>query len=235
MINSQLTDYVKKAREMKQDDGRIKADLLVAGWSENMVNEALGIDGISMPSVVPVPSVPLQGVAVGSFFDTKTLETMKWAAIWWAVASVIMKVGEIIAGYFFASSVFFGQFGELGNFLDRSIGGAVRQSFFSSFRFSTFVNVILWGAVGGLISGIILAKFFPKIMELQKRFFFNKLNTLFKLLFIAPSAVILLESLLFGFFGFGWFIIYAIGVIAAYYLYAKSMVKHVGKYYPDFL
>ena len=217
MTNPQLTDYIKKAKESGQDDMKIKTDLLATGWSEDVVNESLGIMMVPKPPVASVPLSAPQNATI-NFFDRKTVDTMKWAALWWAVGSVIITIGSTIADYFFIASTPFGQFREFGGFL---VGD--------------FVGAILLGLFWGLIAGVALAKFYPKIMAFQKRFLANKLNTLFKLLFITPIVFVLLQAGLIGFLGFGWFMVYVVSVALAYYLYAKMMVKYVGHYYPDFI
>jgi hypothetical protein len=162
-----------------------------------------------------------------SKFDEKTTNTIKYSAIWNAVAMAITTIASSFAVYYFARSIY----SDLGIYGNAFAGAYAPQLI----NFGSLVTGIFWGAVWGAVGGYLLAKFYPVLMGWQKKFLADKLNTLFKLLFW-PYVIGALISL-FAAGGFGYMggstgmMIVIIGDLIAGFVYAKMMAKNVGKYY----
>jgi hypothetical protein len=163
-----------------------------------------------------------------SKFDEKTINTMKFSAIWNAVAMAITSIAGSLAVYYFARSLY----SDLGIYGSAFAGAYAPQLI----NFGSLVSSIIWGAIWGAVGGYIIAKFYPVLMGWQKQFLGDKLNTLFKLLFWPYVIGALLSLLMAGGFsymygGFTGSLIVIIGDLIAGFVYAKMMAKNVGKYY----
>ena len=160
-------------------------------------------------------------------FDQKTKDTIKFSVIWSAVVAGIVAISGMITSYFMSRGAYDNLFGQY-------LPGYLNE--YNAFDIGRLINGIVWGAIGGVISGYIIAKFYPIFVEWQRKFTGNKLNTFFKLLFW-PYVVVFAISLILGgtlmFISrvFIWVIIDGAVNFAAIYLYAKMMDKTVGKYY----
>ncbi|MBI5147740.1 MAG: hypothetical protein HZA37_01145 [Parcubacteria group bacterium] len=235
MANQQLTDFVAKAKTEGKTDEQIRAALINAKWPENDINEALG--GASPASstagaAVPPPAAGQPAASQSDLFtfDQKTIETMKWSAIWNAVAGAITSLVASVSAYFFFQNAIMG-LGVIGGMMgSASLGG-------SFINISGLVMAVVYGAIFGGIGGFILAKFYEPIMGFQAKILANKLNTLFKLLFwpqvIGAAIGALLGLGAVAFLGLTGLAINFIGSVAAYFIYAKMMEKNVGQYYPS--
>lgn len=163
-----------------------------------------------------------------SKFDEKTISTMKFSAIWNAVAAAITSIASSLAVYYFARNLY----SSLGVYGNEFMGAYAPQLI----NFGNLISSIIWGAVWGAIVGYIIAKFYPLFMDWQKKITGDRLNTLFKLLFWPYVVLALLSLLIAGGFsymygGFTGAIIVIIGDLIGGYIYAKMMAKNVGKYY----
>ena len=155
--------------------------------------------------------------------DQRSFETLKWSAIWYAVARGIESVAAQISPRFMG-----GFAGELAN--------TYGVSYHFGFSFQALIGDIIWGAIYGAIIGLVLSKLYDKIVGWNRQYLKGKLSTFFKLLFY-PA---LFGSIL-GFFslfaalgsvtGIMPFLIVIGGAILANYLYAAMMTKHVGAMY----
>src|SRR3990172_2157609 len=96
--------------------------------------------------------------------DPKMKDTIQWSAIYNGGASVL----EYLIG--FAAYAYIFRLAGYGLDLGMLISSAVN------------------GIIAGAIVGFVLAKWYPQIMELNKKYLKNSLNSLFKLLFY-PYAV----------------------------------------------
>ncbi len=234
MANQQLTDFVSKARSEGKTDEQIRATLINAKWPENEINEAL--TGIPSPSATsPAPASPATDPAKDGqsdlfTFDQKTIETIKWGAIWNVVAGVITSLVASVSAYFFVRSAISG----LGVF-GTMMGNAMMQSSF--INIGGLIQDVIYGAVFGAIGGFVLAKFYEPIMGFQAKILANKLNTLFKLLFWPRVIGAIIGTLLglgaVAFLGLAGLAINLAGSVVAYFIYAKMMEKNVGQYYPS--
>lgn len=163
-----------------------------------------------------------------SKFDEKTIGTMKFSAIWNAVAMAITSIASSLAIYYFARSIY----SNLGIYGNAFMGAYTPQLI----NIGSLVSAIIWGAIWGAVIGYIIAKFYPVFMDWQKKITGDRLNTLFKLLFW-PYAIVAVVFLLIGggfsymYGGFTGGIIILIGDLIAGFVYAKMMDKNVGKYY----
>jgi len=166
-------------------------------------------------------------------FDEKTIATIKVSAIWSAVASLIMYVASSLASYFFVKNLYnsmmspYGQY--LGSYMDQIYKPQI-------INIGVLLSSVIWGAIGGVIAGWIIAKFFPVFMGWQRKYIGNKLNSFFKILFWPYLVGVAISLVLSGslstiYSGFVVFIIVAVADIIAILIYAKMMDKSVGKYY----
>src|SRR3989344_1107101 len=57
MINSDLENYIQSLRKQRIPEGRIKSQLIKAGWEESQVTEALSSEK-SVAIALPTPPVP---------------------------------------------------------------------------------------------------------------------------------------------------------------------------------
>ena len=172
-----------------------------------------------MPGQPPHDSAPKPSAPSDLWkFDAKTIDVMKWSAIFAASARVIDSVASWVAGTWFASRAF-GVYGSFG--YGFNVGGLVRGA----------IMAAIYGAIGGFI----LIKFYNVFMRWQAKYLKGKLNNLFKLLFW-PTVVGALVSLFllspFGFVvGFGTIIVSIVGSLVSRFVYAKGMDQMVGKYF----
>ncbi len=141
--------------------------------------------------------------------DPKMKETVMWSAIYNAGAMVVQSlVNMYVFSVWVGAGTFYGAFG-------------------------TINAVIAWaifGALGGAIIGFILAMWFPKIMELQKKYLKDYVNSLYKLIFY-PYILAAALSLLSNLRGVLPALVSAGVMLAVGYAYAKMMDKKLGKYY----
>lgn len=181
-----------------------------------------------MPSPPPQSSTsqnpPPSGSAGAKFSlqaDARSIETLKWSAIWNAVSNAI----DVVVGY--AASFFFG--GLIGEILEES-GGYINK-----FPFENLISEVFWGAVYGAIAGFLLSKFYTKIQEWNQKYLRGKLNTLFKLLFYPALVGNILAFLMTSFIGlavgFLPIIIMFAGFVLSSYIYAKMLSKKVEHMY----
>lgn len=154
--------------------------------------------------------------------DPRTFETLKWSAVWNAVASAIENVFAYVSLFFIG--------GYTGQILS-AFGGIAK-----TFPIGQLVKDACWGAVYGAIGGFVLSKFYPQIQNLNRKYLKGWLNTFFKLLFY-PS----LAGSIIGFFmssvasfaiGFMPIIIIVAGSVLSSYIYAKMMTQKVGSKFP---
>lgn len=143
---------------------------------------------------------------------------MKWSAI----GNVVANIASTIISY-------------VGTFFMPTIGvGLVTSTLTRSGLVGSFFGDIFFGILWGLLFGWLIAKFYPTIMNFQRKYLGNKLNTLFKLLFY--PAVLISAIGIFGSMAavsiLGGFLIFAfIGAIVNAYIYATVLSTKVGKYY----
>jgi len=156
--------------------------------------------------------------------DPRTIETIKWSAIWYAVARGIESIFAALSIYFM---------GGIAGELLRAYGG----SFFDSIQIKELIYDIIGGAISGAIGGFLLSRYYTKIKEINQKYLKSKLNTLFKLLFY-PSAIgalifLLLTGGIFGAFGMGMgpSLMIAAGIIISSFIYAKMLSKKIGEQY----
>jgi Na+/H+-dicarboxylate symporter len=146
--------------------------------------------------------------------DQKAKESIKWMAIYGAAASG----AEVITTYF--AMMFLSGLSSFG---------------FGGFPGGQVVNQVIWGAVTGAIFGFILSKYYPSIMEFNRKYLGNFFGSLFKLLFY-PYLIAGAISLFAGAgaaavgFGIGPLAAFA-GVFVIRYVYAKMVVGKLGQYY----
>lgn len=145
--------------------------------------------------------------------DPRTIEFMKWGAIWNAVAGAIDAIVSWIASAWLVGRVY----------------GSYTAS---SFGFGGVISNVIWAAIYGAIGGFILAKYYPFFMSLQKKYLKNTLNTLFKLLFW-PTVVGAFVSLLIASpfalaVGFNGILLSIVGSVLARFVFAKGMERSVG-------
>ena len=166
-------------------------------------------------------------------FDEKTIATIKASAIWNTVSVVIMSVAGMLAAYYFTRNLYSNMMGPYGQYLSNYMGQSLAPKMIN---IGVLVNDVVWGIIGGAISGYVIAKFYPVFVGWQKKYTGDKLNNFFKILFwpylvgLAISMVVTgaLSSL---YSGFSSFFIVILADLAAVYLYARMMDKAVGKYY----
>ncbi|MCX6721459.1 MAG: hypothetical protein NT026_02565, partial [Candidatus Staskawiczbacteria bacterium] len=112
--------------------------------------------------------------------DDKAIATIKASAIWNTVAAVITSVAGMLASYYFVRNLYGNMMGQYGQY----IGGYLDQvSRPQLINVGALISDVIWGAIGGAISGWVIAKFYPVFVGWQKRFVGNKLNSFFKILF----------------------------------------------------
>lgn len=178
----------------------------------------------SQPTSSPSPP-PQSSSGTGAKFslqaDARSVETLKWSAIWNAVSNAI----DVAVGY--VASFFFG--GLVGEILE-GFGG-----YMNKFPFENLISEVFWGAVYGAIAGFLLSKFYTKIQEWNQKYLRGKLNTLFKLLFYPALAGNILAFLTTSFVGlavgFLPIIIMFAGFVLSSYVYAKMLSKKVEHMY----
>lgn len=198
-------------------DDQIKQSLAQSGWNQDQINQAFGIPRAS--NAVPVPPfapMPPANIAT-NFFDQKTKDIVTWSVIGYFAKSIIVTVGSAIVG-----SMFYSQYG-----FNLNIGSMV-------------ISSIIYGA----IFGIILAKFYGRVQEINRRYFGGWFNSLYRLIFY-PSLIGGVIALLFaGGFSFSFFgntglggylfmsaVFSIVATIIGSFVYAKLMVSKVGKYF----
>lgn len=151
--------------------------------------------------------------------DLRTLETLKWSAVWNAVGA------GILYGFTYISYFFLG--GLVGEFV-RAVPGLI-----GGFQFGHLINTMFWGAVYGAVVGFLLSKFYAEIQKLNSQYLQGKLNTFFKLLFYPSLALSLLVFVMgsAASFGFMSFLVVVIGMIVRAYVYAEMMQRKVGVWF----
>ena len=246
-MNQQLEDYIKQARVSGQTDAQIMTSLLQSGWSQAQVNDAFGIPNPQMAAPPPPPPEnllqqqpnfenPLMKYkpTEGNFakFDEKTIATMKASAIWSTVSSVITSVAGMVSSYYFVSSLY-NNSGPYGAYVNSYVGQVYTPQLISV---GGLITAVVWGIIGGAISGWVIAKYYHVFLGWQQKFTGNRLNSFFKILFWPylvgfVLALILTGALSLAFSGFLALIITFVADIVAVYIYAKMMDKSVGKYY----
>lgn len=172
------------------------------------------------PAPPPTPTVASQ-------LDIKTVTTIKWSAIWFAVSSAIRSFAVYISLFFVG-----GLAGEL-----ISINGFF-DGFFSNFILKSLISAIIWGAVIGAAYGFFIAKMYPQLQEWNKQYLKGKINTMFKLLFYVPLAASLVQFLFMGgietirFLGIVPFLVIIGGIILGSFIYAKMLNGKISSMYP---
>jgi hypothetical protein len=166
------------------------------------------------------PSTPKFSLHV----DERAKETMKWSAMWNGVAVAIMEAAAYIGATVFG--------GEISDALRLARAFGVDAN---SFDVNLFLKNIFWGLVWGAVGGFVLSIYYDLFKQWNLRYFYGRLNTLFKLIFYPTLAVELLVTILALMYAFAVGILMPLimlsGVILARYIYAIMMVKTVGKFY----
>ncbi len=173
----------------------------------------------------PSGSAPRPGVPKNLFtLDAKTIDVLKWSAIWNVAAGVI----DALVAWLASAWALRGASQALG-----ALGAYVRAT--PTFDIGDFVRTIIWAAIYGAIGGFVLMKFYPVFVGWQRKYLGGKLNNLFKLLFWPTVVGALIGALLLsplGFvLGFGTVILIIVGTLVARFVYAKGMEKTIGKYF----
>lgn len=172
------------------------------------------------PSTPPPAEKPGTKLPFKFDFDTKTIETMKWGAIGYVVARLIDAASSYVAGFFLG-----GYLGAIASSLGVGTGG--------SLYVGSLIQNLIWSAVWGAVAGFVLAKFWPKILQIGKKF---RLNNLFKIIFyptVVGTILVFLLSFGAGFMiGIIPIIIICAGTVVGRYVLARLVVSKVGKYYP---
>lgn len=167
----------------------------------------------------PPPPQPPQLPKIPLDLDPRTIATLKWSAIWNAVASAI----STIAGYISLSFM-----GGLEGEILRAFGGSIVKQF----PVGDLIRDAIWGAVYGAIFGFVISKFYTQIQELNRQYLKGWLNTFFKLLFYPSLAISVLFFLLGSVVRFDTaFLIILAGFVVSSFVYAKMMTKSVGSLY----
>ena len=65
MVNQQLFDYIKQQLQQGKSKEEIKSELLVAGWQESDINQALNVPNPSQSSSLPLPPKPSSSTSTG--------------------------------------------------------------------------------------------------------------------------------------------------------------------------
>lgn len=142
--------------------------------------------------------------------DQKVKDTVIWSAIYNAAATAVEGIINSVA---FSGLIGYG------------IGAS-----------TGFVSAAVNGAIIGAIVGYVLAAWYPKVMEINKKYLGNKFNSLFKVLFypyLIGAAISFLSALGFAsIFGIAPILAIA-GTVATRYAYAKLLTAKVGHYYPQ--
>lgn len=154
--------------------------------------------------------------------NQKAKESMKWFAIYGAVAAAAETLVSKLAASMFISSVNIGGYSiPLGQAF--SLGGVL--------------NSAVWGAVSGAIFGWILSGYYSQIIGFTSKYLGKYMDNLFKLLFYPYVAVFLLSALSAGmatFFagsaGIALLVSFA-GTLVVRYFFAKMLVAKIGHYY----
>ena len=153
--------------------------------------------------------------------DSRTIETMKWSAVWNAVSNVIQTFAGYLSLYFIG--------GYQGEWF-RAFGGIAQQ-----LPVRQLLNDAIWGAVIGVVIGFVLSKFYTQIQDINKKYLKGSLNTFFKLLFypvvVGALAGFFLTSSASLYIGIVPLLIIVAGSILGGYIYAKMMTKYVGSQY----
>lgn len=149
--------------------------------------------------------------------DARAKETIKWSIVFNVIARAVDYVISYL-GWSMAGGMF-GRFARIANIFP------VRD------LISELIYAAIWGAVGGFI----LSKFWAQILDLNKNYLKNRLNTLFKILFyptvVASLIVFLLGAGLSFAFGIMPFLFSILGMLLSRYIYAKGMVSKIeGQY-----
>lgn len=182
---------------------------------------------MDIPPLSPPPGAPPPPPSAGPQFpkipldlDPRTLATLKWSAIWNAVASAIVSVAAYI------SISFIGGFeGEI----LRAFGGSIVKQF----PVGELIQSAIWGAVYGAIFGFFISKFYTQIQQWNHQYLKGWLNTFFKLLFYPSLVLSLLFFLLGSVIRFDTaFLINLAGFVVGSFVYAKMMTQSVGSLYP---
>ena len=125
-------------------------------------------------------------------------------------------------------------------------GATVAESIISNIAFSALlgyslsivggvVNAAMNGAIIGAIMGYVLSRWYPQVLEINRKYLGNKFNTLFKILFypyLIGAALSLLTSMGFASVVGMAPLVAVIGTVATRYAYAKLLTAKVGQYYP---
>ena len=218
MSNQEIVNYIGQSRMKGIPDAQIRQSLAQSGWSQDQINEAFGVPrtGNTAP-VPPAPTPAIAGMATGTFFDQKTKEVVMWSVIGYFARSIISTIGGII----------------------------IAQMFYSRYGYNFNIgSMVISSIIYGGIFGVILAKFYGKVQEINRRYFGGWFNSLYRLIFY-PSliggilALLFAGGLSFSLFGntaLGGYLFMstALSVIAAIigsFIYAKIMVSKVGRYF----
>ena len=161
--------------------------------------------------------------------DEKTIATIKTSAIWAAVASAITSLAGMIASYYLVRSLYGGMMGQYSQYFGQAYAPQM-------INFGALISAIISGAIGGVVVGWVIAKFYPIFVGWQKKYLNGKLDSFFKILFWPSVAGFVISLVLGGALSmlssaFTVFIITIVADLAASYIYAKMMDKAVGKYY----
>jgi hypothetical protein len=195
-MNPQLESYVKESRAAGRSDEGIKQSLIQSGWGQGDINMAFGMSSTPIAPTASMPpqhpgmatsnATPINSPMAGEFFDQQTKDTVMWSVIGYLIRSVVVGFATAIGASLFFSSV---------NVYGISV--PVHQGF--SFNFG---SVIINSIVGGLIFGIILAKYFNKVREVNRKYFSGWFKSLYALIFSPAIFAGVLGLLLAGGFSF---------------------------------
>lgn len=137
VTNTNLSDYINRAREQKLTDDVIRKNLLDAGWDQKSVDESLGL---VVPSPLTVPTPPSSNSnSVDSLWNWDSFEHI---LMFLSLYTLLISIG--ITLYFFVDKVF-----PLPK-LDSTYSYAV----------SDFGDIILSGTLSAIIVSLPLFSFF---------------------------------------------------------------------------
>ncbi len=158
--------------------------------------------------------------------DSKMKDTLQWSIIYTAVVSAV--AGLLTQASFYYMNPAGGLLRQYGSYMGMGGGVGVMG------MVSAAVSGLIGGAISGLILGFILAYWYPQIMNLQRKYLKDYLDSLFKLLFY-PYVVFSLLGFLMRIgspMGFSLAsLVTLVASIAVCYVYSKMLAKKLAKWY----
>lgn len=165
---------------------------------------------------------PGAGQSAGFNLDARTVEVIKWSAIFNAAQAVVGSVLTYLAARFLIG-------GLAGGLIRLGYAFGARSSY--GFPVASLVRDLIWAAVIGAIIGFAFSRSWPWFQKWNQKTF--KFTSLFKFLFVWHVIISVAVWFLFSwaalFIGFTYFLATLLIVVLEGFIYAKGMDLKTGQ------